>query len=283
MLKQSLEGAKVQVPYGVWESIGSSIGTNAAVSAKISALKILSLKYITAAIVSGAMIWGVYEFISNNNEINIFVKNTNEVSINENQKPKTENNLKNEEENLEVKTDLNNKTEIIPYPPVINDSSIIQNAEKQVLPKTDTSKKHITEKSKANLKNDFKDNKDDVIPDSEIVKNNEEKTNDNDNNTSIENKYSSENILIPNAFTPYEIDGFNDCFKILIENETKFVLQIFDENRVIVFETTDKNNCWNGINKNNGEMCKRGAYSFKLIYELNSGYRKTERGLINLF
>ena len=44
MLKQSLEGSQMPVPAGVWEAVGSSIGTKAIVATKIAGLKLLILK-----------------------------------------------------------------------------------------------------------------------------------------------------------------------------------------------------------------------------------------------
>lgn len=282
MLKQSLENTQIPVPSGVWQSVGSAIGTNTTVAAKISVIKILSLKYITAALVSGAMIWGTYELINKNDDSKTLTSTNNII-----------------EEKLTVAEE---QTEVQPTEKAYETNNMNQSnkpVSQKITPVYDTTvigdKKDDSKPDSAkqnNEKNKFSPKKENnnitakepenkyTNPEKDIVKNNEEES---EESKTDENKYSSENIVIPNAFTPYEIDGFNDCYRVLIENETRFILQIFDNNRKKVFETTDKNKCWDGKNMTTGEMCLRGAYSYKLIYELNSGYKKTERGLINLF
>ncbi|NUM31302.1 MAG: gliding motility-associated C-terminal domain-containing protein [Bacteroidetes bacterium] len=281
-LKQSLENVQVPVPSGVWQSVGSAIGTNATVAAKISLVKILSLKYIATAIISGAIAWGVYEKLNNEEEIKSLTtpEIKKEVTTTNNEQIE----INNTANSSETKTNTNSSNTISNDIKQVNDT-LKEIAVKHEVYKTDTSKQ-FPEKNKIIIKKEIintttqETEKKYSNPEKELEKNNE---NEEKGDVAIQKNYSSENIIIPNAFTPYEIDGFNDCYRILIENETSFVLQIFDSNRKIVFETTDKNKCWDGKNMNTGELCPKGAYSFRLNYQLNTGYKKTERGLINLF
>lgn len=282
LLKQSLEGVQIPVPPGVWETVGSSIGAYSAVTSKITILKILSLKYISAVIISGAIILGTYEVFKNNKDEltstdkdkstnNIEQKtNINETIVSEN--IEKENTINDNFRNKLLNTKTNNAD-------TINESENSKNNQN----KADSSIKNFIEKSKSKGENIVIIQGNNIEKQKEIIHNIDTKTEEENNTSTNDSKYSSENIVIPNAFTPYDVDGYNDCYRIIIENETKFVLQIFDNNRRIIFETNDKNTCWNGKNMNTGEMCPRGAYTYKIIYELISGFKKTETGLLNLF
>lgn len=92
----------------------------------------------------------------------------------------------------------------------------------------------------------------------------------------------NDNLIIPDVFTPGDIDGKNDFFKILIDNEKSYYLKIFDFNDNLVFESNSKENTWDGRNYKNGQTCEEGTYSFIFIYELNSGKSATKSGKIKL-
>ena len=70
---------------------------------------------------------------------------------------------------------------------------------------------------------------------------------------------------IPNAFTPNN-DGNNDVFEVysscFLEN---YNLKIFDRWGGILFETTDRNEGWNGITQ--GQELKNGVYVWVLTYD----------------
>ncbi|MCC6721339.1 MAG: gliding motility-associated C-terminal domain-containing protein [Bacteroidia bacterium] len=282
LLKQSLEGAQIPVPPGVWETVGSSIGAYSAVTSKITLLKILSLKYISAVIISGAVIWGTYEALKNNKDEFASTDKDKKINIVE---QKTNNNEPTVTENNEKENSVtDNLRTTIELPKTVNTDSIYKSENpKNNLSKVDSSIKNNTEKPKHKDDKIVNEQKNKIENHKETIQNNDSKPEEENNTSTNDSKYSSENIVIPNAFTPYDVDGYNDCYRIIIENETKFVLQIFDNNRRIIFETNDKNTCWNGKNKNTGEMCPRGAYTYKIIYELISGFKKTETGLLNLF
>ena len=92
----------------------------------------------------------------------------------------------------------------------------------------------------------------------------------------------NDNITIPDVFTPGDIDGKNDDFKILIDNEKTFYLKVFDINDNLVFESNSKENTWDGKNYKNGQNCEEGIYTFVFIYELNNGKSGTKSGKIKL-
>ncbi|HEY1045958.1 MAG TPA: PKD domain-containing protein [Bacteroidia bacterium] len=92
----------------------------------------------------------------------------------------------------------------------------------------------------------------------------------------IENNFRA-TILPPNVFSPNAgSDGFvgtdknglagNDVFNIYIEGEDKYELVIYDRWGVKVFESSDKNNDWNGKVNNTGAECPDGTYYYILKY-----------------
>lgn len=81
-------------------------------------------------------------------------------------------------------------------------------------------------------------------------------------------------VLPPNVFTPdgkgtdADAEGLigNEVFNILIQGEEKYELVIYDRWGVKVFESTDKNNDWNGKVNNTGAPCPDGTYYYILKY-----------------
>lgn len=71
-------------------------------------------------------------------------------------------------------------------------------------------------------------------------------------------------VQIPNAFTPNN-DGLNDQFRILgTELVSQFNLKIFNRYGQIIFETSDKNQGWDG--KLKGNALPSGGYVYILTY-----------------
>jgi hypothetical protein len=54
------------VPAGVWEAVGSSIGTKAIVATKIAGLKLLILKTLAGIVLAGGAGFGIYELVKTN-------------------------------------------------------------------------------------------------------------------------------------------------------------------------------------------------------------------------
>lgn len=277
MLRQSLEGAKLPVPSGVWESVGASIATKAVVATKIAGIKLVIIKSIAGFIVTGGMIWGAYQLFQNPSptQTNKTTPLNNIVSSN----------TIVDQEPIETPTqDISNTktTNIEPssQTPVSFDTGSIPTSIVSV-PLKDTVIQPVQIKSTTPPANTKPEEKKIVKP----VKNEQtvKETGSPSSTETTEIKSKEQiNLNIPNVFTPYELDGFNDCFRINIENESKYAIQIFDMEGKKVFESLNKLECWDGRNIQTGQMCPRGFYTYKLIYELKTGFKKTERGELNL-
>lgn len=73
---------------------------------------------------------------------------------------------------------------------------------------------------------------------------------------------------IPNVFTPFNHDGYNDEFVITIDNEIVYELKITDQVGKTVFESKNKTKVWNGTNAYNGTTCEPGIYMVTLKYQI---------------
>jgi gliding motility-associated-like protein len=91
------------------------------------------------------------------------------------------------------------------------------------------------------------------------------------------------NFFAPTAFSPNG-DGINDDFGIFGPKAKldQYFFQIFDRFGGLVFETTDKNQNWDGMIKN--KKATAGTYTWKLTIRLKATgkiFKKT--GIVNLF
>lgn len=66
-------------------------------------------------------------------------------------------------------------------------------------------------------------------------------------------------IFFPNAFTPND-DYSNDGYRPVTAGLKEYHLAIRDRWGVLVFESTDPNDTWNGRYNNDGQFCQDGAY-----------------------
>jgi hypothetical protein len=281
MLRQSLEGAKMPVPTGAWEAIGSSLGAKAVVAVKVASVKLILIKSIAAAVLAGGAIWGAIELFQTEPKKQEVVQNQ---STENADSPEVINQAPIEiENNSEQTTNASNSKINTPKSGEVSPEKF--NVSEGILPPNrnfkDTFK--ATEKPKENIVvPDNKPNKQEQ-PKTETPKVKPENTEKSAEKEAVKAPVSSNKpVVIPDVFTPYDIDGSNDCFKVLIENEIKFSLQIYDNKGIRVFECSDKNTCWDGKDKNTGDMSPRGFYTYKLMYELNNGYKKIIHGGLNL-
>ncbi len=281
MLRQSLEGAKMPVPTGAWEAIGSSLGAKAVVAVKVASVKLILIKSIAAAVLAGGAIWGAIELFQTEPKKQEVVQNQSTENADSpeviNQAPiEIENNSEQTTNASSTKTNSPKSGEVSPEKFNVSEGILPPNRNFK-----DTFK--ATEKPKENIVvPDNKPNKQEQ-PKTETPKVKPENTEKSAEKEAVKAPVSSNKpVVIPDVFTPYDIDGSNDCFKVLIENEIKFSLQIYDNKGIRVFECSDKNTCWDGKDKNTGDMSPRGFYTYKLMYELNNGYKKIIHGGLNL-
>jgi hypothetical protein len=281
MLRQSLEGAKMPVPTGAWEAIGSSLGAKAVVAVKVASVKLILIKSIAAAVLAGGAIWGAIELFQTEPKKQEVVQNQSTENADSpeviNQAPiEIENNSEQTTNASNTKTNSPKSGEVSPEKFNVSEGILPPNRNFK-----DTFK--ATEKPKENIVvPDNKPNKQEQ-PKTETPKVKPENTEKSAEKEAVKAPVSSNKpVVIPDVFTPYDIDGSNDCFKVLIENEIKFSLQIYDNKGIRVFECSDKNTCWDGKDKNTGDMSPRGFYTYKLMYELNNGYKKIIHGGLNL-
>jgi len=271
MLKQSLEGSQMPVPTGVWEAVGSSIGAKAIVATKIASLKLLILKTVAGLVLAGGVGFGIYKVLNDKSET------ISSVNLNTIKKDLVENNLN---ISILVQPEIETSQKIVS----VSKSFVINEDSMFVIVKPETKVDEIVQETRPEVI--VKEEKPAVEKHNQIIE--ESTQNQIEPKKLTETKAPTTEITPvpafpepPNVFTPND-DGINDCFKIEIENEKMFFLQIFNAQGKKVFETTDKNISWCGININNGELCPKGLYTYKLIYELTSGFKKKESRWLTL-
>jgi gliding motility-associated-like protein len=95
---------------------------------------------------------------------------------------------------------------------------------------------------------------------------------------------------IPNSFTPSPNGpnggnsgngSFNDVFLPITKGVEEFQMQIFDRWGTLVFESRDKNQGWDGYDRN-GNALPSGVYVYKLVLRLSNGERTTQVGDVTL-
>jgi gliding motility-associated-like protein len=88
--------------------------------------------------------------------------------------------------------------------------------------------------------------------------------------------------VVPNAITP-DGDGNDDELAVRISNETYYHFVIADMKGRTVFESTDKNQHWNGSINNSGESLPEGSYYYTLQYKFgNEADVQKKSGIIHL-
>lgn len=83
-----------------------------------------------------------------------------------------------------------------------------------------------------------------------------------------------ETLTVPNAFTPNG-DKLNDSFKVVGRNISKFEIKIYDQNNLLVYNSKNINEGWDGTF--NGKAMPAGTYTYLIEYkEIGGGkYKKT--------
>jgi gliding motility-associated-like protein len=90
-----------------------------------------------------------------------------------------------------------------------------------------------------------------------------------------------DDFQMPNAFTPNG-DGMNDVFMPVFEGPIfiEYRLQIFNRWGEVVFDTTDPNQGWNGLN--DGKAAPSDVYAYLLVYKLIDETTGTRQGDVSL-
>lgn len=86
--------------------------------------------------------------------------------------------------------------------------------------------------------------------------------------------------LVPSAFSP-NADGINDVLTLGIHNITSFTLQVYNRWGQVVFETSDPNSAWDGLDKN-GKQVAEGAYIYTLKVVTFDNRNETQSGTITV-
>lgn len=89
----------------------------------------------------------------------------------------------------------------------------------------------------------------------------------------------SERIKLTNVFTPGVLDGKNDCFDIIIDEEDYYELKIYNRYGALVYKSNIDGNVnnnlnWNGKVDNKGADCPEGTYFYEFIYSFKSNTDK---------
>ncbi len=96
------------------------------------------------------------------------------------------------------------------------------------------------------------------------------------------NVIDCDNMFTPNVFTPNG-DGVNDRLLFTIEEATCFNVKIFNRWGILIYESDDMNEGWDGRNQNNGEPVNAGTYYYIVDYCMYNGLRDTKTGYVSLF
>ena len=71
-------------------------------------------------------------------------------------------------------------------------------------------------------------------------------------------------LYVPNSFTPNR-DGLNDVFKPIVTGVNEFKMYVFDRNGMILFESNNIENGWNGMIQNTSEWPSQNVFSYEIL------------------
>jgi gliding motility-associated-like protein len=92
------------------------------------------------------------------------------------------------------------------------------------------------------------------------------------------------NLFIPDVITPNN-DGVNDRWTIIHSNTLKIGVTIFNRWGQVVFKSSDYQNDWNGVGKQNflGQNLPHGTYYYLIdITDRSSGVKEVKKGYLTL-
>lgn len=93
---------------------------------------------------------------------------------------------------------------------------------------------------------------------------------------------STQQIVIPNVFTPND-DGINDCYQVIGVSQKcdEYHILIYNRWGTPVYENTDGSWCWDGKNQG-GEDIPQGVYYYIITIKKKNGYQRKEHGTVTL-
>ena len=89
-------------------------------------------------------------------------------------------------------------------------------------------------------------------------------------------------LYIPNAFIP--TSSINPEFKpvLTFADPENYLFQVYNKWGLVVFETSDVNEAWNGQVNNSGEMCQSDIYVYLIEFLSAKGEEFSKRGKLTL-
>ncbi len=97
------------------------------------------------------------------------------------------------------------------------------------------------------------------------------------------NEPASSDLMIPNAFSPNDGDAINPCYTFGGLRECDEVeVEIYNRYAVLVFESTDRNFCWDGSDKDSGKLLPSGVYYIIAHVRSSGGDWKEYKGTVTM-
>lgn len=282
LLKQELGSLAPEPPAEVWQNVNSQVqattqaaqASGQAMNGALSAVKTITLgsKIIlaTATLVATAGVFFGYRLLTE-------TKTEHPVAVI--QPVHTEAAVKTGNESTDQEATLTSSQQMIPAPPATSPAKAAYNSKKQLVQELKSNQNTTVQPvntSKEPVQNHSSSVQGNTNPSTAIVyktepvntpEQNRKQQSETADNQAKEIAEDFAEPGIPNVFTPNN-DGANDEFVITIENETLYDLKITDAKGNIVFESTDKNKHWNGINMFTGKGCEAGTYVLAFRYQV---------------
>lgn len=88
-------------------------------------------------------------------------------------------------------------------------------------------------------------------------------------------------MFIPNAFTPNG-DGYNDIWKWAVRGADELLVEIYDQNSKLIFESNEIDFSWNGSVNGGDYIAEDGIYQFRIKARSNGGTWEEQTGAVTL-
>ena len=88
-------------------------------------------------------------------------------------------------------------------------------------------------------------------------------------------------IAIPESFTPNG-DGLNEGWAPLASNVCSILVMVHDQDGDVIYETTDVNSKWDGVNEDSGKTYSPGPYLYRVDISFRDGTSRNFSGEVEL-